>query len=157
MTPPRDDSEAAPKKPARWVSPWSFDDDYAVGQLRHDSAALESKLSLAAPATEARPMPKARSVQVPVVTVATKPVSEVMARETVEHRPALPHATSLVKSFHSFGDLTVTQESPPTKDEEAPTKLAAAADLARFEPPLPTHQSAEVKREPLPKVAPVAE
>lgn len=157
MTPHRDERETPPKKPARWVSPWSFDDDYAFGQVRHDTAAPELKLSVAAPAPEVRALPKARTEQNPMVTVTANSAGEVLAREVVQETAIRVVPSLLVKSFHSFGGLKVTQESSPTPQEGPPNKLVSAFDINRFQPPQPTHQNAEVKRESPFRVATVVE
>lgn len=139
----QDNPDARPVKPPRWVSPWSFDDEWEDEQRRHAAANRQAKVVEKQAAKKEPP---------PAPEVAVSPPAQSKAPElpAVSARPA---ATPTIVSFREEvlpADLKVAPDIPPVSHTNPPP-----ADLdRRFRPP-----SAELPRQnatasPPPKAEP---
>lgn len=142
----RDDPDAPLMKPARWVSPWSFDDEWEIAHLKRDAAA----------AADSRTLPKARPRIPTPSNVAARAVGEPKVRTVVHEQPVPPAPASRVKSFESFGDMTEIQEAPPVFHETSRPKAEAMMDAELFQPPPRTPEKEEAKMIP-PAAPPVVD
>ncbi|MCX6857619.1 MAG: hypothetical protein NTV80_22265 [Verrucomicrobia bacterium] len=117
MNPPRDQSKTPVQNPARWISPWSYDDEW---EREHAKAKTRAEQ----PPLEADQAPKSDAESAPQLGK-----SSVFAQASTA--VPQPTADSRSKSFEEFGSFAEIQEPEilPT-----PNKISAA-DLSRFRPP----------------------
>lgn len=134
MSPRHEDPDAVPLKPARWVSPWNFDDVWEIEEQRRepqekpqppnrDSASPEKEEVRAI-----QPQLKARQTPANTSTIAAKSPSEPQIVTT-------PVVASRMKSFESFGGITEPAAPPVTPTEAPATTTEPSADFSRFQPP----------------------
>lgn len=139
MNSSRDDSKAPAKKPARWISPWSFDDEwereYAKPLAARKTAAENPTNEVSKPGTEPIPVTK-------LVSIFAKP-SEQTSEVTLDSRS---------KSFEEFGSLTGIQKPEPESRASLPPKPQVFAEprMAKVSETLatPNKSTPQTKTEP---------
>jgi hypothetical protein len=122
MNPSRDDSKAPAIKPARWISPWSFDDEWEREYAKPSPAIKPSSEDPIVEVTKLEAEPIQDSKPVSVFAKPSEPPSKTISE-------------SRSKSFEDFGSFAVIQEPEPPPTAPAEPVKKADLDLSRFRPP----------------------
>ncbi len=122
MNSSRDDSNAPSKKAERWISPWSFDDEwdreFSTSSANIGPRPEDSKIATLKPEAESTP-------DTNLVSAFAKP-SEPPQQTTAESRS---------KSFETFGSFAEIHDPKPAPRSTPTPATTADLDLSRFQPP----------------------